>query len=70
VHHGRLAAARSGPISFSIDAKWRACSLARAVPLAWQPMWQKALQDPNLHRLQAEIAPFVDGSKTYDKIWR
>jgi len=36
----------------------------------WQADQTKVVQDPAFHKLLAEFAPLVDGSKTYDEIWR
>jgi len=36
----------------------------------WQAHQTKMAQDPAFHKLLAEFGPLVDGSKTYDEIWR
>lgn len=37
---------------------------------ASRAMQLKAAQDPTFQKLLAEMAPLVDGSKTYDEIWQ
>jgi hypothetical protein len=37
---------------------------------AWREVQMKAMQDLAMQKLLAEIAPLVDGSKTYDDIWQ
>jgi hypothetical protein len=35
----------------------------------WQADSAKVIQDPAFHRLLAEMAPLVDGTKTVDELW-
>ena len=37
---------------------------------AWQAGQMKAVQDPEYQKVLGEFGPLVDGSKTYDEIWR